>query len=150
MSSSPSGNPHFHTSSEANMLLRQPSTLHTHPDADVTINTTGLSSPGSKGYWAFPQAITTAKPPNNNPPHKNGGPNLLFQNYAANAKHHQQLWCGESLAYGTSQLRDLANASIPGLSTSSSIRSLTPKGARKLISKQASRLDAFSGYPSRT
>ena len=42
-------------------------------------------------------------------------------------------------------------ASISGLSTRSSPGSLNPTtGVGVLISKQASRLDAFSGYPSRT
>ena len=46
----------------------------------------------------------------------------------------------------TSHLTTRHHAHSPGLSTPSSIGNLN----RNLISKQASRLDAFSGYPSRT
>ena len=46
----------------------------------------------------------------------------------------------------TSHLTTRHHAHSPGLSTPSSMGNLN----RNLISKQASRLDAFSGYPSRT
>ena len=46
----------------------------------------------------------------------------------------------------TSHLTTRHHAHSPGLSTPSSLGNLN----RNLISKQASRLDAFSGYPSRT
>ena len=66
---------------------------------------------------------------------------------------HESVLCINLRPISTGQLHQSSVlASIPGLSTPSSTGSLTPhkKGQGELISKQASRLDAFSGYLCRT
>ena len=80
--------------------LRQPSTLP-HPPRCSTINTTGLSSPGSKRILGVSPKLS---PPQNHqttthPTKKKRGPSLLFQNYTANANTTNNYSVNKSSAY---------------------------------------------------
>ena len=73
------------------------------------------------------------------------------KNTTNNAREHPATCSGQALGLLVPVSSTPYKASTPGLSTPSSTGSLNPsKEAGDLISKQASRLDAFSGYPSRT
>src|SRR5699024_6288005 len=68
-----------------------------------------------------------------------------------NVREHPATCSGQALGLLVPVSSTPYKASTPGLSTPSSTGSLNPsKEAGDLISKQASRLDAFSGYPTRS
>ena len=71
---------------------------------------------------------------------------LLAQPSCYSHRPHATLHAFLCRCISTSHLTTRHHAHSPGLSTPSSLGNLN----RNLISKQASRLDAFSGYPSRT
>src|SRR5699024_2733539 len=73
------------------------------------------------------------------------------EKHVNNVREHPATCSGQALGLLVPVSSTPHKASTPGLSTPSSTGSLNPsKEAGDLISKQASRLDAFSGYPSRT
>ena len=139
-----------------NTFRRRPTLPHSPPCS--TIGAEELSYRVRNVTGRFPFAITTGKltgPPHithNRPKTKRTAhcsvhtSRLLAQNHTADANTHRQ-----ALGLLVPVTSTPHRASRPGLSTQSSPGSLTTTtGEGVLISKQASRLDAFSGYPSRT
>src|SRR4051812_48256244 len=143
-----------------------------HPDECSTIGAGGLSFRVRDGTGRSPSATTTDNTIHisplrglNTPPHphtrkprcKKGGHGCVLRVtqwmrttiHAHNIT--QSLCCGQALGLLVPVDSTPHRASIPGLSTPSSLGGLThAKVVGDLILERASRLDAFSGYPFRT
>ena len=148
---------HHNPTSCIKLTCRQRPTLP-HPPRCSTISANRLSYRVRNGTGRFPIAINHRHNIRNNTPttHKPWGaaPDTAQQtrttkffsdntHASPNTPHKRVVNIGQ---ISTSHLTTTYMASSPGLSTPSSLGNLK----RNLISKQASRLDAFSGYPSRT
>ena len=140
------GDPHSQKNCGSHLLS------HTHQDA-VPSTPQGLATRFEKETERFPPAITTAKPHNNTftgiTPAKNG---LLPQNCTVNTNTQNKYDYNVSLrSISTSQLHTLQRFHTRPINPVIYREPHTPhRGPGELITKQASRLDAFSGYPSRT
>ncbi|CAL9490994.1 hypothetical protein SUDANB121_03252 [Nocardiopsis dassonvillei] len=159
----PPGNPHNNptnegrpASPETGLNPQQKTVAATYsptPPQGSTISARRLNDRVRNVTGCDPPTITTTETNTHTPKPQQRAPKPgnISTSYVKRMREHPIICSGQALGLLVPVSSTPHKASTPGLSTPSSIGSLTlSKEAGDLISKQASRLDAFSGYPSRT